>query len=155
MLGRITHALCLMALIGTSVTAQQLDPRRSTYSNYRGKNHVLRGYPVTRIVKRQPVPRMNRVSLYPVSRSYRQELSRAQRPLATTRPSLPARKGDCHPGATVYRSRVATPRYAQYRPVVTLTRMPGQYFVGRGIIGQPKVYVPGQPVRNFFRYISP
>lgn len=46
------------------------------------------------------------------------------------------------------------PRYA-YRPVYPLFAMPPSYAVGRGLLGQPKLYVPGQPVRNFFRYISP
>lgn len=31
---------------------------------------------------------------------------------------------------------------------------PGSY-IGRGIIGQQKVYRAGQPVRNFFRFITP
>jgi hypothetical protein len=42
-----------------------------------------------------------------------------------------------------------------YRPLVALRPLPPAYAVGRGILGQPKVYVPGQPVRNFVRYISP
>jgi hypothetical protein len=32
--------------------------------------------------------------------------------------------------------------------------VPDGYVVGRGLIGQPKLYKPGQPVRNFLRYIS-
>ena len=27
--------------------------------------------------------------------------------------------------------------------------------VGQGLIGQPKAYVPGQPVRNWLRYFTP
>jgi len=42
-----------------------------------------------------------------------------------------------------------------YRPLVPLMPVPGQYYVGRGVVGQPKVYVPGQPIRNFLRYLSP
>ena len=42
-----------------------------------------------------------------------------------------------------------------YRPLVALRPLPPTYAVGRGILGQPKVYVPGQPVRNFVRYLSP
>jgi hypothetical protein len=30
-----------------------------------------------------------------------------------------------------------------------------ELILGKGIIGQPKVYVSGQPVRNFLRYLSP
>jgi hypothetical protein len=46
------------------------------------------------------------------------------------------------------------PRVA-YRPVVPVLPMPPSYEVGRGILGQPKLFVPGQPVRNFFRYLTP
>ncbi len=28
-------------------------------------------------------------------------------------------------------------------------------YVGAGLLGQPKAYVPGQPLRNFFRYLTP
>ena len=34
------------------------------------------------------------------------------------------------------------------------TGSPGHY-IGRGIIGQPKLYVAGQPVRNALRFITP
>ncbi len=49
---------------------------------------------------------------------------------------------------------VARPVYA-YRPILPVASMPRSYFVGPGIIGQPTVYVPGQPVRNLLRYVSP
>ena len=42
-----------------------------------------------------------------------------------------------------------------YRPIVALRPMPTGYYVGRGIIGQPKLYVPGQPIRNFVRWLTP
>lgn len=42
-----------------------------------------------------------------------------------------------------------------YRPLVPIASMPPQYYVGRGLLGQPKLYVPNQPVRNFVRYLSP
>ncbi|HEX3657701.1 MAG TPA: hypothetical protein VHY91_26130 [Pirellulales bacterium] len=42
-----------------------------------------------------------------------------------------------------------------YRPLVTVTAMPPMYEVGRGILGQPKLYVPRQPVRNFVRWLTP
>jgi hypothetical protein len=41
-----------------------------------------------------------------------------------------------------------------YRPLVPIAQMPSQYRFGRGILGQPKVYVSGQPIRNFLRYLS-
>lgn len=42
-----------------------------------------------------------------------------------------------------------------WRPVVNIRSMPDNYVVGQGIIGQPKIYVPSQPLRNFIRYITP
>ena len=44
----------------------------------------------------------------------------------------------------------ATPQVV-YRQEVPL----GGVTLGRGVIGQPKLYVEGQPVRNFFRWLSP
>jgi hypothetical protein len=32
--------------------------------------------------------------------------------------------------------------------------VPEGYVVGRGLVGQPKLYKPGQPVRNFLRFIT-
>ncbi|MDA7951792.1 MAG: hypothetical protein MPJ24_09935, partial [Pirellulaceae bacterium] len=34
-------------------------------------------------------------------------------------------------------------------------RHAGGYSMGQGLLGQPKVFVTGQPVRNLFRYITP
>jgi len=42
-----------------------------------------------------------------------------------------------------------------YKPLVPVVPMPAQYYLGQGLLGQPKLYVPNQPVRNFFRYLSP
>jgi hypothetical protein len=51
---------------------------------------------------------------------------------------------------------VASPPAAySYRPLFALRPMPTSYEVGRGVLGQPKVYVSGQPVRNFVRYLTP
>ena len=41
-----------------------------------------------------------------------------------------------------------------YKPLVPVTVPPPQYYLGRGIFGQPKLYVPRQPIRNFLRYLS-
>ena len=41
------------------------------------------------------------------------------------------------------------------RPLLALRAVPVNYTVGRGLVGQPKVFVPGQPVRNFVRYFTP
>jgi hypothetical protein len=42
----------------------------------------------------------------------------------------------------------------RYRPLVPVNTPPPQYYVGRGLFGQPKLYVPQQPMRNFLRYLS-
>jgi hypothetical protein len=55
-------------------------------------------------------------------------------------------------GAVTYRGYVpVTSVPAGVVPVITAT----PYRYGRGILGQPKVYVSGQPVRNALRYLSP
>ncbi len=48
-----------------------------------------------------------------------------------------------------------TPDNAGYRPLFSLGQENYNVQLGRGIIGQPTVYVSGQPIRNFLRYISP
>jgi hypothetical protein len=54
-----------------------------------------------------------------------------------------------------YNPYAVTAPSVPWRPIVNLRSMPENYVVGQGIIGQPKVYVPHQPVRNFIRYITP
>lgn len=58
-------------------------------------------------------------------------------------------------------NQVSSRRYAAYpvqsqayRPIYPLAS-PQASYVGQGILGQPKAYVSGQPVRNFLRYITP
>ena len=41
-----------------------------------------------------------------------------------------------------------------YRPLLPVSPSSPPYYVGQGLLGQPKVYMPGQPVRNFLRYLS-
>jgi hypothetical protein len=48
-----------------------------------------------------------------------------------------------------------TPDNAGYKPLISLGQENYNVLLGRGIVGQPTVYVPGQPFRNFFRYLSP
>lgn len=48
-----------------------------------------------------------------------------------------------------------TPNNAGYTPLFSLGQENYNVQLGRGIIGQPTVYVPGQPIRNFLRYLSP
>jgi hypothetical protein len=57
--------------------------------------------------------------------------------------------------APLPRRDVGPPPGFFYRPLLPLSTVPRDYFVAQGIYGQPKVYVPRQPVRNFLRYLTP
>lgn len=48
-----------------------------------------------------------------------------------------------------------SPNNSGYSPLFSLGQENYNVLLGRGIIGQPTVYVPGQPIRNFMRYLSP
>ena len=48
-----------------------------------------------------------------------------------------------------------TSNRVQYAPLISLRNLPPGTYVGQGIIGQPKAYVDGEPVRNLLRYIFP
>lgn len=50
--------------------------------------------------------------------------------------------------------QLVAPPVTAYRPLVPVAPPPPNYYLGRGIFGQPKLYVPEQPVRNFLRYLS-
>ncbi len=52
---------------------------------------------------------------------------------------------------TVYRPASPAPQVV-YQPVMVAGP---RYVLGRGILGQPKLYVDGQPVRNFLRWLTP
>lgn len=41
-----------------------------------------------------------------------------------------------------------------YQPFVPSVAPSPVYYFGRGILGQPKIYVPGQPVRNALRFLT-
>jgi hypothetical protein len=44
--------------------------------------------------------------------------------------------------------------YEVYRPVLQIASPSSPAVLGRGVLGQPKAYVPGQPIRNFIRYLT-
>ncbi|MHC2067938.1 hypothetical protein ACYFX5_10730 [Bremerella sp. T1] len=54
------------------------------------------------------------------------------------------------PNATVY-----PVDRTSFRPVLPIIPMNNNSYVGRGLLGQPKVYTEGQPIRNSLRYILP
>lgn len=41
-----------------------------------------------------------------------------------------------------------------FRPLIPLASPKPVYYFGQGLLGQPKLYVPGQPIRNVLRYLS-
>ncbi len=41
------------------------------------------------------------------------------------------------------------------QPVIRFQNMPPGAYMGQGIVGQPKAYVDGQPIRNFLRFLAP
>ena len=50
---------------------------------------------------------------------------------------------------------VYSPNNSGFRPLFTLGQENYNVTLGRGIIGQPTAYVPGQGIRNFMRYLFP
>lgn len=63
----------------------------------------------------------------------------------------------CSPyGTTMYQpAYVSTSRVHTYKPLVPLRKLPPTAYIGQGLLGQPKAYVQGESIRNFFRYILP
>lgn len=60
------------------------------------------------------------------------------------------------PLTTTFNPYTGTGKGVPWRPIVNVRGgLPENYVVGQGLIGQPKVYVPSQPLRNFLRYITP
>ena len=62
-------------------------------------------------------------------------------------------------GTTVYALPAQATALPSCQPVqvlrpVTEPSVPSGYVVGRNVLGQPKLYKPGQPVRNLLRYIT-
>ncbi len=142
----------------TRPTQTRLAPKKSVYSSLA---NYLPPAP-TRVYRGQePADLRPRLNAPPTGSSQ----GFSSQPLEFRAPSYP-----CRPYAP-YTTRYTTPyttRYTTsydsappvaapanaYRPIYPLAPMPQQYYIGRGSLGQPKVYVPGQPIRNFIRYIT-
>jgi len=73
--------------------------------------------------------------------------------------SMPATTmGDAYVPPTItpnYAPGLYSSNNAGWRPLFSLGQENYNAQLGRGIIGQPTAYVPGQPFRNFFRYLAP
>ena len=48
-----------------------------------------------------------------------------------------------------------TVRKSHHRPIIGFGQTLDNSYASRGIVGQPKLYKDGQPVRNFVRYLTP
>ena len=88
-------------------------------------------------------------------------------------PATTVRSSGCAPTPTAAASTTPLPVTTYYQPAAvspattapTATNVaygsphvvahPRPYYVGRGLIGQPKLYVGGQPLRNVLRFITP
>ncbi|MFW6169398.1 MAG: hypothetical protein ACODAD_02830 [Planctomycetota bacterium] len=55
---------------------------------------------------------------------------------------------------TMFRPTTVTAAPQPHLSTPTVEPLPEGYVVGRGLIGQPKLYKPGQPLRNFLRFLT-
>ncbi len=73
-------------------------------------------------------------------------------------PSYPGLPGNIIPSTVMPNqvpSGIYSPNNAGFRPLLGFGQDNFNVQLGRGIIGQPVAYVPGQPFRNFLRYLFP
>ena len=78
-------------------------------------------------------------------------LAGLQPPAATLPPALP--NAGAYPPLQAVPPNFAPPQQTVYQPLVQLQNMQPNTYPGKGIIGSPKLYVDGQPVRNLMRYL--
>jgi hypothetical protein len=69
-------------------------------------------------------------------------------------PTSTACPAGCTPAPATYTARPALPLpyVSPYAPPPAA--IPAGYYTGRGIIGQPKLYATGQPIRNVLRFLT-
>ncbi len=78
-------------------------------------------------------------------------LAGLQPPAAALPPTLvPPANTAWYPGTVTQLPAART----TYTPLVRLQNFPPNAWPGQGIIGSPKLYVDGQPIRNLFRYLT-
>ena len=78
-------------------------------------------------------------------------LAGLQPPAATLPPALP--NAGAYPAPQAVPPNFAPPQRPVYQPLVQLQNMQPNTYPGKGIVGSPKLYVDGQPVRNLMRYL--
>ena len=159
--------LLLLTLIATTADARSYAAYRPAYRAAVRQNAPYRNAPYRNAQYRNAFYQTDNARLAPPTVTFpNQAQSAGQVKSAFSRPTLqpmpaqsvapqpvgPACDAVPHipPGVATFGTPLVT-----YRPLVPLVSMPRSYQVGRGILGQVKVYVPGQPIRNALRYLTP
>ncbi len=145
-LASLTMALLAVTALATTAHAQSANTGR--FAAYQTGDTVL-APPVVSLPRMAPSTFSDPQPRQPLPQLPAQEFrARDITPLAAS----PACDAVPHVPAEATQVR---PAMVTYRPLVPLVAMPRTYRVGRGILGQPKLYVPGQIVRNAIRYLTP
>jgi len=76
-------------------------------------------------------------------------------PIAATQPTLPVQYANPNYGLASATGAGGYTGNRGFGPILALRPAPTTAYVGQGSLGQPKAYVPGQSIRNFFRYWLP
>jgi hypothetical protein len=76
-------------------------------------------------------------------------------PVASTPPTLNTLPPASLPPTLQPTVPSSVPVRTTYRPAIQFRNLTPGTYLGQGLIGQPKAYVDGQPIRNLFRYIFP
>jgi hypothetical protein len=125
-----------------------LEAQRTEYPHASGNLMTGSG-----MVPQQTLPLTGRVVPQPIK-----PLVLISEPAATNSPTMPAPRLTPAPPASapvyVLPPQPVPPPVTTYKPLIPVTPPPKRYYLGRGLFGQPKLYVPDQPVRNFLRYFS-
>ena len=111
------------------------------------------------VIYSSPSPIVDPLCCAPVDESYYQPQSVNATPIAQTAPAVIGGISPCirccaPSTATFAPATTCTPAVGMRAPVV-LGQNPSSHYIGRGIVGQPKVFVSGQPLRNALRFITP
>ena len=127
-------------------------------------------YPQTRL---QPASFQRTVGYPQVAQQPADQIPTLGVPTPLRQPSLPP---GSYNGAVIAPNQVAVPPAGSYQypgccgqpqyavlqrvpqpvaPAVSFRNLPPGSYLGTGLVGQPKAYVDGQPIRNLFRFITP
>ncbi len=144
-------------------TTTRYAPPTSAYTN---QQPMVRVMPVATATLGAPRAVAVPISNQTTTAAYYAPASARSTPIVQTYAASPISPGagyapaNCSGTATTVRYAPVTypsppTRTFTYRPLIPIQSLPNSSYIGQGIYGQPKAYVDGQPVRNFFRYILP